>query len=141
MVLYEKTYFFLMFLFFSFFYLVPQDVQYIITEAELTELEKILQDLKMSNKTLQTNSQSLTMQVKRLKRMLKKKEAILSSLKESYKKYESEAEGIIEAQKTEIEAKQKKISRLRKAVIALSFLILFWIALIVIFKAKLFKFF
>ena len=137
----KKYIFFLMFLFFSFFYLVPQDVQYIITEAELTELEKILQDLKMSNKTLQTDSQSLTMKVKRLKRMLKKKEVILNSLKESYKKYESEAEGIIEAQKAEIEAKQKKISRLRKAVIALSFLILFWIALIVIFKAKLFKFF
>ena len=137
----KKYIFFLMFLFFSFFYLVPQDVQYIITEAELTELEKILQDLKMSNKTLQTDSQSLTMQVKRLKRMLKRKEVILNSLKESYKKYESEAEGIIEAQKAEIEAKQKKISRLRKVVIALSFLILFWIALIVIFKAKLFKFF
>ena len=138
----KKYIFFLVFFFLSLLYLVPQDVQYIITEAELTELEKILQDLKMSNKTLQTDSQNLTMmQVKRLKRMLKKKEVILNSLKESYKKYESEAEGIIEAQKTEIEAKQKKISRLRKVVIVLSFLILFWIALIVIFKAKLFKFF
>ena len=137
----KKYIFFLVFFFLSLLYLVPQDVQYIITEAELTELEKILQDLKMSNKTLQTDSQSLTMQVKRLKRMLRRKEVILNSLKESYKKYESEAEGIIEAQKAEIEAKQKKISRLRKAVIALSFLILFWIALIVIFKAKLFKFF
>ena len=137
----KKYIFFLVFFFLSLFYLVPQDAQYIITEEELTELEKILQDLKMSNKTLQTNSTSLTMQVKRLKRMLKRKEVILNSLKESYKKYESEAEGIIEAQKAEIEAKQKKISRLRKVVIALSFLILFWITLIVIFKAKLFKFF
>ena len=137
----KKYIFFLVFFFFSLLYLVPQDVQYIITEEELTELEKILQDLKRSNKTLQTDSTNLTMQVKRLKRVMKKKEVTLNSLKESYKKYESEAEGIIEAQKAEIEAKQKKISRLRKAVIALSFLILFWIALIVIFKAKLFKFF
>ena len=72
---------------------MPQDVQYIITETELTELEKILQDLKMSNKTLQTGSENLTMmEVKRLKRMLKKKEVILNSLK------------------AEIEEKQKKIN-------------------------------
>ena len=84
---------FLVFFSLSFFYLVPQDVQYIIIKTELTELEKILQDLKMNNKILQTDSQNLTMmQVKRLKRMLKDKEVILNSLK------------------AEIDEKQKKIN-------------------------------
>ena len=111
-MLYEKMYFFNVFLFFffSFFYLVPQDVQYIITETELTELEKILQDLKTNNKILQTDSQNLTMmQVKRLKRMLKKKEVTLNLLK------------------AEIEEKQKKIDRIIAIIFLTAIFIIFLI--------------
>ena len=105
----KKHIFFLVFFFFSLLYLVPQDVQYIITEAELTELEKILQDLKMSNKTLQTDPQNLPMQmqVKRLQRMLKKKEVTINSLK------------------AEIEEKQKKIDRIIAIIFLAAIFIIF----------------
>ena len=97
-----------MFFFFSLLYLVPQDVHYIIiTKTELTELEKILQDLKMSNKTLQTDSQNLPMRVKKLRRMLKEKEVTLNSLK------------------AEIEAKQKKIDRIIAIIFLTAIFIIF----------------
>ena len=105
MCLLKKVFLFWLFCFCVF--LVPLHAHYFLTEAELERLEKISEELRVSNSHLKTQASSL-------KEELNEKETLLKKLNDSFALYESEVTSQQKRQIEKIDELQRLIEKARK---------------------------
>ena len=140
---------FLLFVLFAFrFFLFPaaaQEPEYVITEAELIQLESISEHLQMSRQNLLLQANDLTERLKAqglkasslaanlqqaestansLNDQLQTERKILKTLRQSYNKFEQEAASLIAEQQAIIDKQKDKLNRRMITIIILSSVII-----------------
>ena len=133
--------FLLLFVFFSLvFSLVAQVQEYTITEAELSRLEKISENLERDKRNQQLQVQSLKMRLaealtksENLNSQLQTEREALKSLRHSYAEYEKELSIKIQEYKNLIDKLNAKLHTTRLAVVIVSCLFAFLLLTNIIF--------
>ena len=126
----EKLFFLCFFVCFSVQVVVAQEA-FILTDAEMDELENLLVNLKSENEQLMTKSEGLMSLAERLKIALEKRTESLNALRNSYDEFESETKKVMREMSSEIVRQEVMIKGLKKKVFTLtSLLVIISLALV-----------